>query len=315
MRRLIQAFMWWFVRTVLHRRYRVTLEGAEQLRDLRGPLLVMPNHPGYIEPVLVLSHLRLAKPVRPIVHAGNYRMPFLYPFMRLIHALEVPDLAGYSREAQERTRAMINAVVGGLANGECFLLYPSGRAQRDGLEVVGAARSAAEILERSPDCQIVLLRTRGLWGSMFTYAQTGTAPSLSKCLLRGFGWFVAGFVFFVPKREVTITVERIKREDLPGTAREAQSVPGALVQPPWAGDPQVRPVPRVVRPAAIPFSALGFDHRDQHREDRTGHDHRRQRDDQGADRAAVGGKRKSLRDRLGPDWVRQPRPDVDRHEN
>lgn len=100
MRRLIQAFMWWFVRTVLHRRYRVTLEGAEQLRDLRGPLLVMPNHPGYIEPVLVLSHLRLAQPVRPIVHAGNYRMPFLYPFMRLIHALEVPDLAGYSREAQ-----------------------------------------------------------------------------------------------------------------------------------------------------------------------------------------------------------------------
>ena len=129
MKRLIQAFIWWFTRTLVHCRYRVVVEGLDKIRDLRGPVLVMPNHPGYIDPVLILSR----HPVRPIVAAGGggteLSAAVSYPIMRLIDALEVPELTGFSQQAQQRTVAVIDAVVAGLARGECFVIYPSGRAR------------------------------------------------------------------------------------------------------------------------------------------------------------------------------------------
>ena len=220
MKRLIQAFIWWVTRTLVHRRYRVIVEGLDKIQNLRGPILVMPNHPGYIDPVLILSHIRFGRLLRPVVAETNYRLLFLYPLMRLVDALEVPELTGFSQEAQQRTKAMIDAVVAGLAREEGFVIYPSGRAQHDGVEVIGAARSVAEILAQSPQASVVLVRTRGLWGSSFTYARTGQSPKLGSCLARGFGWLVAGLFFFVPKRTVTMTIEWVAREDLPGTTRE-----------------------------------------------------------------------------------------------
>ena len=60
------------------------------------------------------------------------------------------------------------------------LSFGSGRA--GGLEVVGAARAASEILAPCPQANVVLVRTRGLWGSQFSYARTGESPELEKCL-------------------------------------------------------------------------------------------------------------------------------------
>ena len=59
MLRLFQACYWWLVRMLAWLRYRVDVIGLEKLRDLHGPTLVMPNHPAYIDPPLLLSHLRL----------------------------------------------------------------------------------------------------------------------------------------------------------------------------------------------------------------------------------------------------------------
>ena len=135
-----------FARWALRLRYRVRVVGLEKLQALDGPTLVMPNHPGYIDPPLVLTHIKLRRPLRPVVTTSMYRNPLMLPFFRLVGALEVPELAELSQEAREQTHALIDAVVGGLQQGQCFQLYPSGRAQRRGLEVVGAARAASEIL-------------------------------------------------------------------------------------------------------------------------------------------------------------------------
>ena len=40
-------------------RYRVDVAGLEKLRGLRGPTLVLPNHPAYIYPPLLSSRLKL----------------------------------------------------------------------------------------------------------------------------------------------------------------------------------------------------------------------------------------------------------------
>lgn len=220
MRRFVRALFWSLARWLARLRYRVRVEGGDVLRKLDGPALIMPNHPGFIDPPLVLSHLRVRGGIRPTAHSENYRNPVLYPLMRLVDVLEVPDLSEHSRDARQRTLTMIDTIVAGLERGEKFLLYPSGRAQRQGLEKIGAARAASEILRRCPRAAIVLVRTRGVWGTMFGYAQTGRPPNLGRCVLRSFGWMLANLLFFAPRRRVTMTVEVIDRADLPGLERE-----------------------------------------------------------------------------------------------
>jgi len=65
------------------------LEGLKELRHLRGPTLVMPNHPGLIDPVLVLSHVYIRGGLRPIVTRNIYRRVFIPLAIRrpLAHAL------------------------------------------------------------------------------------------------------------------------------------------------------------------------------------------------------------------------------------
>jgi acyl-CoA synthetase (AMP-forming)/AMP-acid ligase II/acyl carrier protein len=207
MTRFFPFMLWSLARWILRLRYRVRVDGLEKLGGVSGPTLVMPNHPGYVDPLLVLSHLRLKRAIRPVVTQSIYRIPLLYPLMRLVQALEVPDLTEQSHAARQRTLAMIDAVVAGLENGESFLIYPAGHVARGGIEVIGAARAVSEILGRFPRANVVLVRTRGIWGSSFSYAQTGERPHLGRCVFRGLGWAVASLLFFMPRRRVAMTVE------------------------------------------------------------------------------------------------------------
>lgn len=217
---LVRRLFWTVARWMLHLRYRVRVTGLGQLADLEGPTLVMPNHPGYIDPPLVLSHVRLPRSLRPVVFAGMYRNLMLYPIMRLIDALEVPDLAQHSQSAQERTLAMIDSIAEGLDRGESFLIYPSGRLRRQQTEVIGAARAAFEILQRAPSANVVLVRTIGVWGSMFTFARTGKMPPLGRRMIQSVLWMIANLILFAPRREVRITVEVVNRDQLPSADRE-----------------------------------------------------------------------------------------------
>ena len=220
MLRLLQTILCWVARWALHRRYAVQVVGLEKLQELRGPTLVLPNHPGYIDPPLVWSHVRLTQAVRPVATTSMYRKPLLRPLMRLLQSARGAGLeraqplgarshAGHDRRRRGRTRTR-----------RVFLIYPSGHVVHNGREEVGAARTAAEVLARCPQANVVLVRTRGLWGSMFTYARTGKAPSLAQCAVRGLAWMAANLIVFAPRRRVVITVEPVERDRLPAAKRE-----------------------------------------------------------------------------------------------
>ena len=57
MRSLLRLLFLAFGRWLLRLRYRVRVIGLEKLQSLDGPTLVMPNHPAYIDPPLVLMHV------------------------------------------------------------------------------------------------------------------------------------------------------------------------------------------------------------------------------------------------------------------
>jgi len=201
-------------------RYRVEIDGLDKLRAVRGPALVLPNHPGHIDPVLVMTHLGGQVPLRPLVVSFMYRPWHLNPLMRFLHALEVPDLVAHSHSAREAVEPLIRTVVDGLDRGGKFLIYPSGRLERNGLEHIGSTRAVPDILAQRPDTTLVLVRTVGVWGSMTSFAATGREPSLPLRFGQALGILAANLLLFTPRRRIKITIEVFDQTTLPGLTRE-----------------------------------------------------------------------------------------------
>ncbi len=220
MKNWINSIFWAFCRFCLGFRYRTSITGLEALGSLKGPTLVLPNHPAYVDPPLICSHIRLHKPLRPLVYSGTYNMLLLRPLMALVDAFEVADVSAHSRDAQARVLAMIDAVVERLHEGDCMLIYPSGRLQRGNREVVGAARAVHEIVSRCPEVNLVLVRTRGVWGSMFSCAERGVPPKLASRVWAAVGWVLCSLFFFLPRRAVSMHIEVLDRARIPGDSRE-----------------------------------------------------------------------------------------------
>jgi long-chain-fatty-acid--[acyl-carrier-protein] ligase len=218
---LLRYVLWLLARLVLWLRYRVRIHGAEQVRGLKGPVLILPNHPSYTDPVLVILVLWPALRPRPLQYEGYFRNPLLYPLMKLQGAVPVPDLERASVEARDRTQQTVNVVIEGLRRGENFILWPAGHIQHDGVERLGGARAAADILRSVPEAEVVLVRSRGLWGSVFSFARTGQRPRLIRNLWLGAGLLLSNLLVFMPRRPVSITVERVDRGRSPKPQREA----------------------------------------------------------------------------------------------
>jgi long-chain-fatty-acid--[acyl-carrier-protein] ligase len=158
--------------------------------------------------------------MRPLVYRGTFQGPTGRLLVRLVNALEVPDLDVASVKARAEAEQAVAAIAEGLARGERFILWPAGRVWRDGVERIGPARATADILRSVPDCQILLVRTRGVWGSSWTWAQLGARPPLVRLIVAGFGWILANLLFFLPRRRVEITLELTDRARMPQPRRE-----------------------------------------------------------------------------------------------
>jgi long-chain-fatty-acid--[acyl-carrier-protein] ligase len=211
---------WALARLLVSLRYRIVVHGGEQLRGLRGGILILPNHSGYIDPVLLLTVLWPSLRPRPMLLESSFRSPLLHPLLKLLRAVRVPDLDQPSAEARQRTRQAIAEVIEGLRKGENHVLWPSGRAQRDGIERLGGAEAATEVLRAVPEAAVVLVRTRGVWGSMFSYAFTGRPPPLMRRLGTGLILLLVNLLVFMPRRRVDITFEHLDGRRLPELERE-----------------------------------------------------------------------------------------------
>jgi len=217
---LAQLFLRYIGRALVWLRYRVEITGLDQLRAVKGPLLVLPNHPGYIDPVLVMTQLGGEIPLRPLVVSFMYRPIHLRPLMTFINALEVPDMVAHSQSAREQIEPLINTVVEALDHGGKFVIYPAGKIERTGLEKIGSTRAVPDILARCPDTTIALVRTVGVWGSISTRARTGKEPALVQNFFAAVGVLISNLIFFTPRRRIKMTVEIIDKSQLPGLERE-----------------------------------------------------------------------------------------------
>jgi long-chain-fatty-acid--[acyl-carrier-protein] ligase len=157
--------------------------------------------------------------MRPMLAENNFQSPFLAPFGWILRAIKVPEIDRASTEAKRRAEAAVEAVIAALRAGDNVVLWPAGTLSRDGSERLGAARAAADVLKAVPLVTLVLVRTRGLWGSSFGWARGGK-PLLMDRLLAGIGWLTLNLFLFSPRRLIQMHVEVFGQDERPEPVRE-----------------------------------------------------------------------------------------------
>lgn len=207
---------------LLKLRYRLDIRGLDEIvrRGTRG-ILFLPNHSALIDPVIMVALLHGRFAPRPLADEHQVGRTAFGRIALLMGSRTLPNLerAGTGVNATERTRAALEALVEDLKAGENILLYPAGHLKRGYLEVIGGASGTDMIVKRLPDVRIVLVRQNGLWGSGFSLGATGRMPDFGAALWRGVKGLLLSFVFFMPKRHVTI--EFVEPPDVPRTGTRA----------------------------------------------------------------------------------------------
>src|SRR5947209_7716596 len=108
---LLRLLICALTRMVIALRYRMQVRGLDPLHGLKGPVLILPNHPGLIDPVLVLSALWPRLRPRPMVYEENFKNPLLHLLMKVMNAVRVPDLDQASIQARSRAQKAVAGVI------------------------------------------------------------------------------------------------------------------------------------------------------------------------------------------------------------
>lgn len=208
MKVFIQLLIVYFFRCILWLRYRIKVKGLENLKSLpkNGGVLLLPNHPTvFVDPVMLTIILWQCFPVRPVVVEFMYYMPMVNWVMRLVNAVPIPHFAKTSNSLKQRSaEKAIEKIVQDMGKGDNFLLYPAGKIKQSSLEIIEGSSSLYQILQQAPEANIVLVRTKGLWGSSFSRALTGEVPPMFPTIFAGFKVILKNLLFFTPRRDVII---------------------------------------------------------------------------------------------------------------
>jgi long-chain-fatty-acid--[acyl-carrier-protein] ligase len=206
-------------RASLRLRYRIRVLGLGPVaaRGTRG-ILFLPNHPALIDPVIVIGELYGR--FRPASLADRDRIdtPVLGWITRAYDAIPMADPGRHGEAGRREVERALQDCARVLREGGNLVLYPAGHLMASRFEQLGGNSAVETLLKLAPGARVVLVRTRGLWGSRFSRAQG--APDFFRVLGRQALDLLANFVFFTPRRSVT--VELAEPDDLPLEAgREA----------------------------------------------------------------------------------------------
>lgn len=207
-RRFFLKMMKWTLKFALSLRYKIEVKGKEVLKDprLKGHgVLVLPNHSSEIEPFILLMLLGDELDLQPLVTERFYYYPFAKPFMKLVRAKPVADFdRAISEFKLKKAEKLFGDVVEELNKGGRILLYPGGALKDTGKEKIGGRSLAHATMQEAENAEILLVRTTGMWGSLFSRAYTRTTPDFWATLFKGIGILLKNGIFFAPRRHVTI---------------------------------------------------------------------------------------------------------------
>ncbi len=201
---------------LLSLRYRIRLIGLDKIAAKgKTGIVFLPNHPALIDPIIMFTYLH--GPFSPHGFGDKDQVDrfLIRTFARRWGVRTVPSIATYGPAAKAEVEKVLDETIEGITKGENLVIWPAGRVYHSYKESLGANSSVERILKNCPNVRIVLVRTRGLWGSSFGWAN-GKEPLVMPVLLKGALQLLASFIFFAPRRNVTI--EFCEPDDLPRDA-------------------------------------------------------------------------------------------------
>ncbi len=183
-------------------RYQLQLKNFPKL-DPKCNYLILPNHVAYLDPVLIWSLFAEQRQLKTVATARFSQHKLLKRIFRKIGTISIAD--GSSETSDQQLKNALDELITSLKHGESVLLYPSGQLAGQGLEYLGGKKSAYLATQTlAANSRILLIRTRGLRGSMRSNARTGQSPDLPRGILKGLRYLLANLFFFLPKRKVEL---------------------------------------------------------------------------------------------------------------
>ena len=195
-------------RWVFARRYKVEVDGRQAVPQDR-PILVLPNHPAMVDPMLV-GVTFWKTPLKPLSDELFFHTGIVAPrVLKTLGAVAVPDLRRH-RTAKGATiaRGLGDIVKSTLKSGGNVIFYPSGHIQTEREhEDIGTRQLAYNICGDLPEgVRVIGVRTRGLWGSIWSRAGRKDSPPFVPTFVKSvFLWLF--WSPFVPRRRVTMHIE------------------------------------------------------------------------------------------------------------
>jgi acyl-CoA synthetase (AMP-forming)/AMP-acid ligase II/1-acyl-sn-glycerol-3-phosphate acyltransferase/acyl carrier protein len=188
-------------------RYHVHTEGLDRVaaKGRRG-ILFLPNHPAYIDPVIVTAVLLNDFQARPFADEDAVDNPIIRRLLGQVRAFRIPTVARHGQAAASKIKAMLEESVEALRSGDNVILYPAGRMMRSRFESVSGTSAVESIVQALPDVRIVIVTTRGLWGSRFSLYWDAN-PDLKAVLGKSVKELAANGFLFGPRRDVEIGFE------------------------------------------------------------------------------------------------------------
>lgn len=214
---MLKFFCHLFVTFAVKLRYRVVCENFDfTVEDSKRGTLFLANHVSETDPVIFMNLLWSRFHPRALAVDYLFKIPIVGFFLKLTRSIAVPTVVpgGESKTKLESVHNYYDQVISGLKSGDNILLYPSGKLSRNGREEFEEQNATFLLLQAVSEVNIVLIRSRGLWGSSFSRALTGKTPDLKKGLLNVLKVLFRNFLFFVPKRTVVVEFKSVPRQRL-----------------------------------------------------------------------------------------------------
>ena len=147
----------------------------------------------------------------PVASEKYYNKPVLSQIMKLFGTVPIWEMSAWA--STDEIQKVFQTVVGALSSWSNILIYPSGQIYRQGYESIKWKQSTYHIVQDMPaNTKVVWLKTRWLWGSIWSMAWDNGKTSFWKAYLKSIWYVLANLIFFVPKREVNISIEDITPE-------------------------------------------------------------------------------------------------------
>src|SRR4030042_1715973 len=159
------------VKIVLWLRYDIRIVGLDKIAAKgKTGIVFLPNHPALIDPVILYTYLQRRFAPRGFGDQDQVNRFFIRFFAKRWGVRTTPSIAKYGPAVKAKVEEVLDESIEDLKNGGNLIIWPAGRVYHSRTESLGANSSVERILRKCPDVRIVLIRTKGLWGSEFSWA-------------------------------------------------------------------------------------------------------------------------------------------------